>query len=514
MTRRKKVVWGLAVAITLPVLAPVIAHYRARAAVEKFKAQLRAQGEKLTIDELVPLPPLDMPNGATAFLNALSRLTSFDYELQPGVMKMVQPGHARICWQQTTLPTEKSEDIWPALRAYVESNRAALADLREAVQQPVLDFQLQYHLGFNARFTHLTQLRSADRALASAAVLDMRDGRTGEASANLRALISLPAHHREEPFVISQLVRCALVAMATGPAWEGLHYPHWSEEQLAQLQAEWESLQVLPQMERALAMERAGVLMEYARARESPNRLSQMSFPAGGTPLDDLAEVGNKMIEDPGEGLEALMDRFPRRWVWKWWNCYHDEMWYLQSLQRLLGEARAVSNGVPFVSLHQKVEAEALRIGEPPRQYLLASALGGALSSIVKKAVVAETQRRVVVTAIALERHKRRTGKLPAGLIKLVPTLLPAVPLDPMDGQPLRYRLTGTNSFLLYSIGADGVDGNGDASPATAGSRNFFWTQCNDFVWPQPATAEQLREFNAQLEQKRAVKPPSRRRQP
>ena len=74
----------------------------------------------------------------------------------------------------------------------------------------------------------------------------------------------------------------------------------------------------------------------------------------------------------------------------------------------------------------------------------------------------------------------------------------------PMDGEPLRYRLVGTNSFLLYSVGLDGVDGNGDTSPATAGSRNFFWTQSKDFVWPQPATAEQLHEFNSQLEQKRA----------
>jgi hypothetical protein len=138
--------------------------------------------------------------------------------------------------------------------------------------------------------------------------------------------------------------------------------------------------------------------------------------------------------------------------------------------------------------------------------------LGNALSSVVKKSVVVETQRRVVVTAIAIERHKRRTGNLPGELTALVPALLPAVPLDPMDGHALRYRLTSTNSFLLHSIGPDGVDGNGDASPMTPGSRILPWAQCKDIVWPQPATVEQVREFNRQLEQKRSAKPPKSRR--
>ena len=122
------------------------------------------------------------------------------------------------------------------------------------------------------------------------------------------------------------------------------------------------------------------------------------------------------------------------------------------------------------------------------------------------KAVVGETQRRVVVTAIALKRFERLIGRLPPDLTTLVPGFLSAVPLDPMDGKPLRYRLSETNTFLLYSVGLDGKDDNGDVSPQMPGSRNFFWTQSKDSVWPQPATAEQLRESSSQLEQKRAGK--------
>jgi hypothetical protein len=422
-------------------------------------------------------------------------------------MKMVQPGHARTTWQQAALPTEKSDDIWLGLRAYLETNQAALADLREALRQPVLHFQVQYHQSFSALLPHLAPLKSASQRLSAATVMAMRDQRTDEAFANLQALVALPARHREEPFMISQFVRSAVISIAAGATWEALQYPHWSDEQLTQLQAAWESVQMIPQMERALAMERACVLMEYAKARESLDRLGLVSLPASGKPFDDLAEVGNKMIEDPGEGLEEFMDRFPRRWVWKWWNCYDDELWFLETAQRALDAARGATNGQPFVPLQEKGKAESQRRGATSRQFLLARLMEAeTYAKALDKSVVAETQRRVIITAIALKRFERRFGKLPSDLNALVPAFLSAVLPDPMDGRPLRYRPSGTNSFLLYSVGLDGMDDNGDSSPKESGSRNFFWMQGKDAVWPQPATAEQLREFNSQLERKRVGK--------
>jgi hypothetical protein len=44
-----------------------IAHFRAKAAAERYKAQLRARGEKLTIAELIPLPPTNAPMARRIF---------------------------------------------------------------------------------------------------------------------------------------------------------------------------------------------------------------------------------------------------------------------------------------------------------------------------------------------------------------------------------------------------------------------------------------------------------------
>jgi hypothetical protein len=232
-----------------------------------------------------------------------------------------------------------------------------------------------------------------------------------------------------------------------------------------------------------------------------------MSNPGGGNSvLQDLADAGNQLMTDPAEGIAGLIERFPLRWVWKWWSSYHDEFWYLQAMQRSLDAARGTTNGHSFVSLQDNAKAESRRIGDPPVQFLFSRLIPDISSKAIDKAIITETQRRVAVTVIALKRFERRHGKLPSDLNSLVPAFLPAVPLDPMDGLPLRYRRLATNTFVLYSIGLDGADDNGDVNPQVTGSKNFYWTQSKDFVWPQPATAEQLREFNSQLEQKRAGK--------
>jgi hypothetical protein len=76
---------------------------------------------------------------------------------------------------------------------------------------------------------------------------------------------------------------------------------------------------------------------------------------------------------------------------------------------------------------------------------------------------------RCAVVALAAERYRLAHGDWPRSLTDLVPAYLPAVPLDPFDGQPLRYRRTGTGA-VIYSVGEDGRDDGGDPSrPTEAG---------------------------------------------
>jgi hypothetical protein len=123
------------------------------------------------------------------------------------------------------------------------------------------------------------------------------------------------------------------------------------------------------------------------------------------------------------------------------------------------------------------------------------------MGNAVHKILTVETARRVVVTAIALKRHQLKHGKLPDKLTELTPDFLASVPIDPMDGQPLRYKPNPDGSFLLYSVGEDGKDDGGNPA-RTPGSHSVTITadwlhpELIDWVWPQPATTTEIKTYN------------------
>jgi hypothetical protein len=77
----------------------------------------------------------------------------------------------------------------------------------------------------------------------------------------------------------------------------------------------------------------------------------------------------------------------------------------------------------------------------------------------------AQARGRAAVAAVALERYRLRHGRWPGALADLVPDLLPAVPRDPFDGQPLRYRRLA-DGVVIYSVGADETDDGGQLNDA------------------------------------------------
>jgi hypothetical protein len=67
---------------------------------------------------------------------------------------------------------------------------------------------------------------------------------------------------------------------------------------------------------------------------------------------------------------------------------------------------------------------------------------------------------RCARVALAAERYRQKHGNWPQSLADLAPQYVPAVPLDPFDGKPLRYRRTDRGA-VVYSVGEDG---RGDGS--------------------------------------------------
>src|SRR5437016_62000 len=91
------------------ILAPIVFVFfwqaKDKAAVRKYREQLRASGERLNVDELLPRPVSAEENSAAAFGPVRQRIsgrmgqTVLDTN-GPVAMLMVAPGRAAVGWQQ------------------------------------------------------------------------------------------------------------------------------------------------------------------------------------------------------------------------------------------------------------------------------------------------------------------------------------------------------------------------------------------------------------------------------
>jgi hypothetical protein len=193
-----------------------------------------------------------------------------------------------------------------------------------------------------------------------------------------------------------------------------------------------------------------------------------------------------------------------RLWRLAWLD--QDELHYLRFMEGLLDIAHRAESEKSLAA----IEPDLFRLLEPATRTSYYNNLRypqnssfGALANSLKRSMRAETERSLVLTAISLKRYALRSGKSPATLQSLVPEFLPSVPIDYMDGQPIRYRLEPDNTSILYSVGEDYKDDGGDSSlqPGKTSTRNIWYRK--DLVWPEPALPHEIETFR---KEKRAGK--------
>ena len=257
-------------------------------------------------------------------------------------------------------------------------------------------------------------------------------------------------------------------------------------------------------------MERAISLMMLERMRGSGAEFRQVLSLGGGSPPAPgltLASLGETFLRETVNGAQ--------RASWRWYSSYPDQLRALQGYEALLDGFCAVKAGQPFKLALSRQQARLAALDLPPhkegagrlfntsgpdlRTWFSDSVVS--MDRVLHRVLAAEISRDLATTALALKRYQMRHGQYPSELSALVPELLASIPRDPVDGQPLRYHLKPDGSFLLYSIGEDGKDDGGDASPPGK-SDTLNWQRGRDVVWPSVATAEEVRAY----QQKQAAK--------
>ena len=370
-----------------------------------------------------------------------------------------------------------------------------LAALHTAFEKPGFDLGLDYRNNFIdlQRTPSGTLIKRAALLLNVAALRELHAGRPDAACERLADLLRLVNLQRDERLVMSQIVRNLGAAFAWSTTWELLQFPGWTYSQLAELQSAWQEMDFQRDMLAALEMERAMTLDGFRQMRDSGSARAKVI-----RRLEQVTDFGgSELTVLPTRGCVLHWIHVP---LWRVTWVDQDALHTLNGWQRAIEGGRAARSKswnearIVFAGGHRDAQ-------EPPSdclydrwRYLLSShalATDTIDEYLTSRAVRMEVQRRMTVTALALERYRLRHGMLPPNLEALVPELLPAVPIDCMDGQSLRYQLRPDGSFLLYSVGEDCRDdgGNPGLPPDKKQSRGLW--RGLDTVWPTPASAEE-----------------------
>ncbi len=518
MSRRRKILIVAGIVFGVAILIPVIRHYQLRFAVANYIAELKAKGEPMDLAQVIP-PSVPPEQNSAGILRKADESFNEEFAADKSLletnfvygMTMVAPGKAMVRWWQLDVRDIDGTNSWENVTKAVSQNSNAFALLQQIVLKPNFDFHVDYSPGVaDLNFTnfYLSQCKRESQRLEAVVISDLHQGDTVSAVKNLRAMLALVKAMRDERLVISELVRIAMAQIALTANWEFLQSTHLTDEQLAELQQDWTSLDFVRGDENAMAMERVTGRITSAKWRQSNST------------LQDYMETGVRLgLSDQEETALDKLKVKTKVFLWRYWWSYPDELRALESYEIFLKAARFAETNYSFQTAitNQRNELETLKLNNTNDDFYFLSNPAKAdfhslishgvmsMSAVFDKTMRVEVAKQMTITAIALKRYQLKHGNYPADLNSLVPEFLSTVSLDPVDGQPLRYRPNTDGTFLLYSIGENGVDDGGDPSlekGVTSSSFNWQNIHALDWVWPQPATAEEIQKYYAEQAKK------------
>ncbi len=490
-----------AIVFTALLLTTGVENWRGSRALEKFRADLRARSEPVTLEDVVPPPIPDERNLAMAPLlrplldyehlkappsagespyqfrdpEALARVTAISVDKSPGISHFMskhdrsarswQEGgrtdlemwqayyHSQSEWPRTSEPQSAAQDVLTALDRW----EPQLSELRRAAaDRPEIRFPLHYHEGFLLLANHLGPLKSICGVLRLRAVALLADHRPEEALADVRLGFHLSDGLKDEPLLISELVRIAMDTLLLDPVWEGCLDHRWTETQLAELQALLAQRDYLQEMRNTLRGERV---------------MGDRAFAGMIRGQPDFAGGANGAADTGGQLLVKLMNR---GWI------EQNRVAYGRYVDALATDLATAGSHAALPSGSKRFETI---VGKRSLFTILAALLAPALNSADDKAFEMEARRRVALVGVALERARLAEGGYPAELQALVPRWLPqGVPNDPMNGQPLRYERTAAGDYHLYSVGLDHRN-DGGRRPEGRAHSSAERRRPSDIVW-------------------------------
>lgn len=311
---------------------------------------------------------------------------------------------------------------WEIAQKYHEMVSGPTADALASIaafKLPRSHYPIDLGSGNSVGLAHLSSLRDLARAQAFEVWFAAMEDRPEDALKAIENLGPFAESLREEPILISQLVRIAIHGIMTSAVEQALNRTDFSEAQLAELQ-DFLSTALPPYSEHSMISQ--GMLGERVFSTHYLDQLSR---------------------EEYGPNRAELL----AKWIYSF-------------------------SGVTMVHCFTAMEKnttmrETPLITELAKSHNLQFALPKILLPALNNSREAEFRCRMTLdmaaTACAVERYRLANGALPVTLDALVPAFLAKVPTDPFrdDGGSISYRVTEDGGYALYSWAQNRKDDGG-----------------------------------------------------
>lgn len=393
--RRRRVRLYLLLGVLVLLVLHVGADWLAGRAVDAVLARVEQRVGPLTMERL-RAPEVPAIENLARLVRAATALTV--PSAPPVEQALGALGDAR---QPTTVPE--------VIRSFVTANQPALDLSREFEARHKADWEADYLTGENA--ASLLEVRTLGNVLMASALLDLEAGRVDEAARQLSNGLAVSASMRNEPSLITQLIRVAIVNRQLGA--------------VQRLVADHEP-------------SRAALEGLAARLAENRDPLPMTVGMRG-----ELTLINNTFAAVESGRTEAVAGRVPTLWS--------------NGLFRRLGR--------PLIRYQRAAYLERMAVilesqtGPRPRRPLPAQThwplfgefIPGVTSGLERALLTGDdhdSELAAAETVVALRRYQLDHGEYPAELGALVPRYLPAVPIDPFTGKPPVY-VKGETGFTL-----------------------------------------------------------------
>lgn len=436
-----------AIAIILSVilmLLPVfvsIAPYFLKPKVDAEIAAIKAKGQPVSAAELAGPKIPDAENAAFVYEKAF---------------KIVYGPSARADFRAIseilrTDPLRKSPEYYRKSQELVTKYGSAIALAEQAISMSKCRFPVKWEDGIDAKFLHLGSLRNLSSLICTNAELNAREGRMNEAIQSIELACKLNESLKDEPYLVSQIVRYSIISRASMSLRHAARYGGISETEAKHLYYVLQHIDLSQSMALGLIGDRAMSMSFLNEMRENPRAFTDTPNVNSANPI---AKMRNRQTGTSGF-WQSLM--------------YANELYYLRTMSKLIDLAPS-----PYRENKTKYAKYTDEANFPRYAFMAAISLPVLGTEMKDKAIAHVTGSQVFLALLA---YKDRFGSYPVTLGELKSKLGWKLPDDPFSGKDFIFKQQG-NGFLLYSIGEDLKD-NGGIEPKSYEERK---KKC-DIVW-------------------------------